>query len=69
MKIQSLNAKDFECIERAFSYTMGEQLLRAREKAQSGNIEGCEIWLDSATEMIETYKKIQKAERGYATRD
>ena len=45
MKIQSLNAKDFECIERAFSYTMGEQLLRAREKAQSGNIGGCEIWL------------------------
>ena len=65
MKIQGLNANDFECIERAFSYTIGEQLLRARGKAQSGDMEGCEIWLDAATEMIKTYKKIQKAEMGY----
>ena len=65
MKIQGLNAADFEHIERAFSYILGEQLLRARQQAQSGNMESCEIWLDAAAEMIKTYKKIQKAERGY----
>ena len=65
MKIQGLNAKDFECIERAFSYTIGEQLLRARQQAQGGNMESCEMWIDSARDMITTFKKIQKAERGY----
>lgn len=65
MKIQGLNAEDFECIERAFSYTIGEQLLRARQQAQSGNMESCEMWIDSARDMIATFKKIQKAERGY----
>lgn len=65
MKIQGLNAKDFECIERAFSYIIGEQLLRARQQAQSGNMESCEMWIDSARDMITTCKKIQKAERGY----
>ena len=65
MKIQGLNAADFEHIERAFSYTIGEQLLNARRKAQEGNMEGCETFLDAARDMIKTYKKIQKAERGY----
>ena len=65
MKIQGLKSEDFEHIERAFSYTLGEQLLRARQQAQSGNIVACEMWMDSARDMIATYKKIQKAERGY----
>ena len=69
MKIQGLNAKDFDCIERAFGYIIGEQLLHARGKAHSGDMQGCEVWLDAATEMIETYKKIQKAEQGYASRN
>lgn len=67
MKIQGLNAADFEHIERAFSYILGEQLLRARSCAQSGEVEKCENFLDSARDMIETFKKIQKAERGYKT--
>lgn len=67
MKIQGLKAKDFEHIERAFCYTLGEQLLRARQQAQSGNMESCEMWIDSARDMIATFKKIQKAERGYKT--
>lgn len=67
MKIQGLNAADFEHIERAFSYILGEQLLRARQQAQSGNMESCEMWIDSARDMIATFKKIQKAERGYKT--
>lgn len=66
MKIQGLNAADFEHIERAFSYILGEQLLRARQQAQSGNMESCEMWMDSARDMIATFKKIQKAEGGYA---
>lgn len=65
MKIQGLNAADFEHIERAFSYTIGEQLLRARQQAQSGNMESCEMWIDSARDMIATFEKIQKTERGY----
>ena len=65
MKIQGLNAADFECIERAFCYILGEQLLRARQQAQGGNMESCEMWMDAAREMIATFKKIQKAERGY----
>lgn len=65
MKIQGLNAADLEHIERAFSYILGDQLLRARQQAQDGNIEGCEMWVDSARGMIATFKKIQKAERGY----
>ena len=64
MRIQGLNAADFEHIERAFSYTLGEQLLRARQQAQSGNMESCEMWIDAARDMIVTFKKIQKAERG-----
>lgn len=67
MKIQGLNAADFEHIERAFGYILGEQLLRARQQAQSGNMESCEMWIDSARDMIATFKKIQKAERGYKT--
>ena len=66
MKIQGLNAADFEHIERAFGYTIGEQLLMARRKAQEGNMEGCEIFLNTTRDMIATFKKIQKAERGYA---
>lgn len=65
MKIQGLKSEDFERIERAFGYTIGEQLLTARRKVQEGNIEGCEAFLDAARDMIATYKKIQKAERGY----
>ena len=65
MKIQGINAADFEHIEHAFSYILGEQLLRARQQAQSGNMEPCEMWMDSARDMIATFKKIQKAERGY----
>ena len=65
MKIQGLISEDFEHIERAFGYTIGEQLLNARRKAQEGNMEGCETFLDAARDMIKTYKKIQKAERGY----
>jgi hypothetical protein len=68
MKIQGLNAADFEHIERAFCYILGEQLLRARQQAQSGNMEGCEMWMDSARDMIATFKKIQKTERGYMER-
>lgn len=64
MKIQGLNAADFEHIERAFSYTLGEQLLRARQQAQSGNMESCKMWMDSARGMIATFKKIQKSEWG-----
>ena len=67
MKIQGLNAADFEHIERAFCYILGEQLLRARQQAQSGNMESCEMWIDSARDMIATFKKIQKAERGDKT--
>lgn len=65
MKIQGLKSEDFEHIERAFSYTIGEQLLMARRKAQEGNMEGCEVFLDAARDMIATFKKIQKAESGY----
>ena len=65
MKIQGLNASDFEHIERAFGYIIGEQLLRARQQAQGGNMESCEMWIDAARDMIETFKKIQKAEKGY----
>lgn len=65
MKITGLDAADFEHIDRAFSYILGEQLLRARQQAQGGNIEGCEVWMDSARGMITTFEKIQKAERGY----
>ena len=65
MKIQGLKAKDLEHIERAFGYVLSEQLLRARQQAQSGDMESCEMWMDSARGMITTYKKIQKAERGY----
>ena len=65
MKIQGLKSEDFEHIERAFGYFIGEQLLNARQKAQEGNMEGCEGFLDAARDMIATYKKIQKAERGY----
>lgn len=67
MKIQGLKAEDFDRIERAFSYILGEQLLRARQQAQGGNMESCEMWMDSARDMITTFKKIQKAERGYKT--
>ena len=67
MKIQGLKSEDFEHIERAFSYILGEQLLRARQQAQSGNMESCEMWMDSARDMIATFKKIQKAEYGYKT--
>ena len=65
MKIQGLKSEDFEHIERAFSYILGEQLLRARQQAQSGNMAVCEMWMDSARDMIATFKKIQKAERGH----
>lgn len=65
MKIQGLKSEDFEHMERAFGYTIGEQLLTARRKAHEGNMEGCEVFLDAARDMIATYKKIQKAERGY----
>lgn len=68
MKIQGLNAADFEHTERAFSYIIGEQLLRARQQAQGGNMEACEMWINSARDMIATFKKIQKAERGYKTK-
>lgn len=68
MKIQGLNAADFEHIERAFSYILGEQLLRARQQAQSGNMESCEMWMDAARDMIATFKRIQKAEGGYMER-
>lgn len=65
MKITGIKSEDFEHIERAFGYTISEQLLTARRKAQDGNMEGCEVFLDAARDMIATYKKIQKAERGY----
>lgn len=65
MRITGLKSEDFEQIERAFGYTIGEQLLRARSYAQSGEVEKCENFLDSARDMIATYKKIQKEERGY----
>lgn len=65
MKITGLKSEDFEHIERAFSYTLGEQLLRARQQAQSGNMGACEMWMDSARDMIATFRKIQKAELGY----
>lgn len=68
MKIQGLKSEDFEHIERAFGYTIGEQLLMARQKAQEGNMEGCEVFLDAVRDMIATYKKIQKAERGYVNK-
>lgn len=64
MKITGLKPEDFEHIERAFGYTINEQLLRARQQAQGGNMESCEMWLDAARDMIATYKKIQKVERG-----
>ena len=67
MKITGLKAEDFERIERAFSHILGEQLFRARSYAQSGEVEKCENFLDAARDMIETFKKIQKAERGYKT--
>lgn len=67
MKITGIGAADFEHIERAFCYILGEQLLRARQQAQSGNMESCEMWMDSARDMIATFKRIQKAERGYKT--
>ena len=71
MKIQGLKAEDFDRIERAFGFIIGEQLLQARAKAQSGEVEKCENFLDSARDMIATFKKIQKAEKGHidATRD
>lgn len=65
MKITGIKSEDFERIERVFGYTIGEQLLTARRKALDGNMEGCEVFLDAARDMIATYKKIQKAERGY----
>lgn len=65
MKIRGLKSGDFENIERAFGYIIGEQLLRARSYAQSGKVEKCENFLDSARDMIKTFKKIQKSERGY----
>jgi hypothetical protein len=68
MKITGIKAEDFDRIERAFGYIIGEQLLRARSYAQSGEVEKCEAFLDSARDMIETFKKIQKAERGYKTK-
>ena len=64
MKITGIKSEDFEQIERAFGYTIGEQLLTARRKVLDGNMEGCEVFLDAARDMIATYKKIQKAERG-----
>lgn len=68
MKITGIKSEDFEQIERAFGYTIGEQLLTARRKAQEGNMEGCEVFLDAARDMIATYKKIQKAECGYVNK-
>ena len=65
MKITGLKSEDFEHIERAFGYTISEQLLTARRKAQEGNMEECEAFLDAARDMIATYKEIQKAERRY----
>lgn len=65
MKIQGLKSEDFEQIDRAFGYAIGEQLLRAKQQAQCENMEPCEAWMDAARDMIATYKKIQKAERGY----
>ena len=65
MKIQGLKLEDFENIGRAFGYIIGDQLSRASSYAQSGEVEKCENFLDSARVMIKTFKKIQKAERGY----
>lgn len=68
MKITGLNASDFEHIERAFCYTVGDQLLHARHDAQCGEFDKCEMWLNSARDLIRTYKKIDKAEEGYKER-
>lgn len=64
MKITGLKSEDFEQIDRAFGYAISEHLLRAKQHAQCENMEPCEAWMDAARDMIATYKKIQRAERG-----
>lgn len=60
MKIQALNAKDADEIDRAFRWVLGEQLLRARQFAQGGDIQGCQNFIDEAKDTLVTYKKINE---------
>ena len=60
MKIQALNVKDADEIDRAFRWVLGEQLLRARHFAQDGNIQGCQNFIDAAKDTLMTYKKINE---------
>lgn len=67
MKVQGLNAKDADEIDRAFRWILGEQLLRARNFAQDGNIQGCQNFIDAAKDMLTTYEKVAKQLDKYET--
>lgn len=65
MKVQGLNKDDFDRIDRALCFFINTQLQKAKECAWNGDAEVCESFMDAARETIETYKKLQAAERGY----
>lgn len=67
MKVQGLNAKDADEIGRAFRWILGEQLLRARNFAQDGNIQGCQNFIDAAKDTLTTYEKVAKQLDKYET--
>ena len=71
MKIQGLNNKDLEIIDRALCYMMSEQLLRLRQNIQGGEIDRAEPFLESFNDSFSTYKKFQKerSKYGVSTRD
>ena len=60
MKVQGLNAKDADEMDRAFRWILGEQLLRARNFAQDGNTQGCQNFIEAAEDTLATYKKISE---------
>ena len=60
MKIQSMNKGDFDVIDRAFRFTMGEQALRLRNAVQDGNMGNAKMFLESLRDSMGTYEKIQK---------
>ena len=66
MKIQALKAKDFEVIDRAFCYFMGEQTLLLRRLLQEGEIKRAKPILEAVQDSMATYEKIQGEVDKYA---
>lgn len=59
MKIQALNRKDFDVIDRAFCYFLGEQSLLMRRYLQEGDIKRAKPLLEAIQDAMTTYEKVQ----------